>query len=152
MTKQEVREEMKESDGRPEVKSRIRQLQHQMARQRMMDKIPGADVVITNPTHYAVAIRYSAGKMRAPIVVAKGAGVIAAAIRELATQHKVPLVSAPPLARALYRSVELDREIPGQLYQSVAQVLTYIYQLRAGGIVRAPDLSAPVPGGEPDPE
>ncbi|MDZ4077257.1 flagellar biosynthesis protein FlhB [Hydrocarboniphaga sp.] len=152
MTKQEVREEMKESDGKPEVKARIRQLQHQLASRRMMDKVPTADVVITNPTHYAVAIRYSAGKMRAPVVVAKGSGVIAAAIRELATQSKVPLVSAPPLARALYRSVELDREIPGDLYQAVATVLTYLYQLRNGTLRSKPDFEAPVPGGEPDVE
>ena len=152
MTRQEVRQEMKESEGRPEVKARIRQLQHQMANARMMEKVPTADVIITNPTHYAVAIRYSAGKMRAPIVVAKGAGVIAAAIRELASQHRVPLVSAPPLARALYRSVDLDREIPGDLYQAVAQVLSYLYQLRAGTLKATPDFSAPVPGGEPDPE
>ncbi|MDB5969831.1 MAG: flhB [Hydrocarboniphaga sp.] len=150
MTKKEVRDEMKESDGRPEVKAKIRQLQQQMSRARMMEKVPSADVVITNPTHYAVAIRYSAGKMRAPIVVAKGAGVIAAAIRELAAQNKVPLVSAPPLARALYRSVELDKEIPSQLYQSVAAVLTYLYQLRAGTLRSSPDFTAPVPGGEPD--
>jgi flagellar biosynthetic protein FlhB len=150
MTKKEVRDEMKESDGRPEVKAKIRQLQHQMARARMMDKVPTADVVITNPTHYAVAIKYSAGKMRAPVVVAKGAGVIAAAIRELATQNKVPLVSAPPLARALYRSVELDKEIPSQLYKSVAAVLTYLYQLRNGTLRTSPDFSEPVPGGEPD--
>lgn len=152
MTRKEVRDEMKESDGRPEVKARIRQLQQQMARSRMMEKVAGADVVITNPTHYAVAIQYSAGKMRAPIVVAKGAGVIAAAIRELATQHKVALVSAPPLARALYRSVELDKEIPSQLYQAVAAVLTYLYQLRAGSLRTSPDFTAPVPGGEPDPD
>ncbi|WP_428309435.1 flagellar biosynthesis protein FlhB [Hydrocarboniphaga sp.] len=152
MTKKEVRDEMKESDGRPEVKAKIRQLQHQMARARMMEKVAGADVVITNPTHYAVAIKYSAGKMRAPMVVAKGAGVIAAAIRELATQHKVALVSAPPLARALYRSVELDKEIPSQLYQAVAAVLTYLYQLKAGAARTTPDFTAPVPGGEPDPD
>jgi flagellar biosynthetic protein FlhB len=152
MTKKEVRDEMKESDGRPEVKAKIRQLQHQMARARMMEKVAGADVVITNPTHYAVAIKYSAGKMRAPVVVAKGAGVIAAAIRELATQHKVALVSAPPLARALYRSVDLDKEIPSQLYQAVAAVLTYLYQLKAGNLRTTPDFGAPVPGGEPDPD
>lgn len=151
MTRQEVRQEMKESEGKPEVKAKIRQLQQQMANARMMEKIPTADVVITNPTHYAVAIRYSAGKMRAPIVVAKGAGVIAATIRELASQHRVPLVSAPPLARALYRSVDLDREIPGDLYQAVAQVLSYLYQLRAGTLHGTPDFSTPVPGGEPDP-
>jgi flagellar biosynthetic protein FlhB len=150
MTKKEVRDEMKEQDGRPEVKAKIRQLQHQMARSRMMEKVSTADVVITNPTHYAVAIKYSAGKMRAPIVVAKGAGVIAAAIRELAAQHKVALVSAPPLARALYRSVELDKEIPSQLYQSVAAVLTYLYQLKAGTLRTSPDFTTSVPGGEPD--
>lgn len=150
MTKKEVRDEMKESDGRPEVKARIRQLQHQMARAGMMEKVPTADVVITNPTHYAVAIRYTAGKMRAPVVVAKGAGVIAAAIRELATQSKVPLVSAPPLARALYRSVDLDQEIPADLYKAVAAVLTYLYQLRKGRRRTQPDFNDPVPGGEPD--
>lgn len=152
MSRQEVREELKESDGRPEVKARIRQLQHQMARRRMMESVPTADVVITNPTHYAVALRYQPGTMRAPVVVAKGAGVIAAAIRELATQHKVPLVSAPPLARALYRSVDLDREIPATLYQAVATVLTYLHQLRNGTLRQTPDFAAPVPGGEPDPE
>ena len=152
MTKQEVRDEMKESDGKPEVKAKIRQLQHRLANARMMDKVPTADVVITNPTHYAVAIRYTAGQTRAPVVVAKGAGVIAAAIRELATQHKVALVSAPPLARALYRSVELDQEIPSALYQAVAAVLTYLHQLRRGTLRTTPDFSGPVAGGEPDPD
>lgn len=152
MTRQEVREEMKESEGRPEVKAKIRRVQQEMARRRMMDQVPKADVVITNPTHYAVALVYTAGKMRAPRVVAKGADVLALAIRELAKQHSVPLVEAPPLARALYRSTELEAEIPAQLYAAVAQVLTYIYQLRSwrqGPQPQPPEIGE-VPGGETD--
>lgn len=155
MTKQEVREEYKQSEGRPEVKGRIRQAQQALARGRMMSAVPTADVIVTNPTHYAVALKYAAGTMRAPRVVAKGAGVIAAAIRELAQEHRVPVVSAPPLARALYRSVELEQEIPGALFQAVAQVLSYVYQLRRwrGGTAppALPDVGD-VPGGEADPE
>lgn len=154
MTKQEVREEYKQSEGKPEVKGRIRQLQQEMARGRMMDAVPTADVIITNPTHYAVALKYAAGTMRAPRVVAKGADVIAAKIRELGSEHRVPIVSAPPLARALYRSVDLDQEIPGALFQAVAQVLTYVYQLRnwRGGTPppKLPEVGD-VPGGEIDP-
>lgn len=153
MSKQEIREEFKQSEGKPEVKGRIRQLQQAASRRRMMAAVPGADVVVTNPTHYAVALKYSAGRMRAPKVVAKGADVIAASIRDLAREHRIPLVSAPPLARALYRSVELDQEIPAQLFQAVAQVLTYVYQLRnwRGGTPypSSPEVGA-VPGGEPD--
>ena len=155
MSRQEVRDEAKQSEGRPEVKAKVRQLQMQMSRRRMMEKIPGADVVVTNPTHYAVALKYDGKGMRAPRVVAKGAGEVAAVIRELAREHRVPLVSAPPLARALYRAVDLEKEIPGDLYAAVAQVLTYVYQLKAwrGGSrpPQAPDIG-PVPGGEPDPE
>lgn len=152
MTRQEVREEMKESEGRPEVKAKIRRVQQEMARRRMMDHVPTADVVITNPTHYAVALQYTAGKMRAPKVVAKGVDVLALAIRELASQHKIPIVEAPPLARALYRSTDLDSDIPTQLYAAVAQVLTYIYQLRAWRGGPQPELKEinDVPGGEPD--
>ncbi|MGQ0530685.1 MAG: EscU/YscU/HrcU family type III secretion system export apparatus switch protein, partial [Panacagrimonas sp.] len=154
MTKQEVREEYKQSEGKPEVKGRIRQLQQEMARGRMMSAVPTADVIITNPTHYAVALKYAAGTMRAPRVVAKGADVIAAKIRELGSEHRVPIVSAPPLARALYRSVDLDQEIPGALFQAVAQVLTYVYQLRnwRGGTPppKLPEVGE-VPGGEIDP-
>jgi flagellar biosynthesis protein FlhB len=151
MTRQEVREELKESEGRPEVKAKIRRVQQEMARRRMMDEVPKADVVITNPTHYAVALRYNAGKMRAPRVVAKGADVLALAIRELARQHRIPLVEAPPLARALYRSTELEMEIPVNLYAAVAQVLTYIYQLRQwrSGPQPVPPEIGEVPGGEP---
>lgn len=154
MTRQELRDEYKQSEGRPEVKGRIRRLQQEMANRRMMEKVPGADVVVTNPTHYAVALKYAAGGMRAPRVVAKGAGPIAQRIRELAVENRVTLVSAPPLARALYRGVDLDAEIPAALYAAVAQVLTYVYQLRAhrrGPVPRAPDVGD-VPGGEPDPD
>jgi flagellar biosynthetic protein FlhB len=130
MSRYEIREELKETDGRPEVKSRIRQLQQQFARRRMMEQVPKADVVITNPTHFAVALRYDAQKMRAPRVVAKGADLVALAIRRVAEAHKVPTFESPVLARALYRSVDIGKEIPGGLYVAVAQVLTYIYQMR----------------------
>jgi flagellar biosynthetic protein FlhB len=130
MSRHEIREELKETDGRPEVKSRIRQLQQQLARRRMMEQVPKADVVITNPTHYAVALRYDALKMRAPRVVAKGADLVALAIRRVAEAHKVPTFESPVLARALYRNVDIGKEIPGGLYVAVAQVLTYIYQMR----------------------
>ena len=130
MTRQELVDEMKESDGRPEVKGRIRRLQAESARRRMMDAVPKADVIVTNPTHYAVALKYASGTQRAPVVVAKGADYVAAAIRELGDRHSVPRVEAPPLARALYRSVDIGHEIPVNLYPAVAQVLTYVYQLR----------------------
>ncbi len=152
MSRQEVREEHKQSEGSPEVKGRIRRLQQEIANRRMMEKLPTADVVIVNPTHYAVALKYEPGKMRAPRVIAKGADLIALAIRDKAREHKIPLVSAPPLARALYRNAELDQEIPATLYAAVAQVLTYIYQLRQqiAGVKPAPPDIGDVPGGEPD--
>jgi flagellar biosynthetic protein FlhB len=131
MTRQEVRDEMKESEGNPEVKGKIRQLQQEVARRRMMQEVPKADVVVTNPTHFAVALRYDDKRMRAPIVVAKGADEVAARIREIAAEHNVPLFEAPPLARALFRTVDLNRAVPASLYVAVAQVLTYVYQLRA---------------------
>lgn len=130
MSLEEVRREMKEMEGSPEVKGRVRQLQREMAQRRMMEAVPGADVVLVNPTHYAVALKYEQGRMRAPRVVAKGQDLVALAIRELAEKNKVPVVSAPPLARALYRSVQLGQEIPAELYKAVAQVLTFVYQLR----------------------
>ena len=129
MTRQQVRDELKETEGRPEVKSRIRSLQQQIATRRMMEELPSADVVITNPTHFAVALRYDETSMGAPQVVAKGKDLIAQKIREVATEHGVPLFSAPPLARALFRSVEIGDEVPAKLYTAVAQVLAYIYQL-----------------------
>lgn len=131
MTRQELREELKESEGRPEVKGRIRQLQQQLAQRRMMEAVPAADVIVVNPTHYAVALKYEGGRMRAPRVVAKGVDEIALRIREVADRHRVAIVSAPPLARALYREGEIGKEIPVRLYAAVAQILSYVYQLRA---------------------
>ena len=131
MTLQEVRDEMRESEGNPEVKGKIRQMQQEVAKRRMMQQVPKADVVITNPTHFAVALRYDDKRMRAPVVVAKGADEVAARIREVAAEHKVAIFEAPPLARALFRAVDLNEEVPARLYVAVAQVLTYIYQLRA---------------------
>jgi flagellar biosynthetic protein FlhB len=133
MTREEVRQESKESDGDPQVKARIRQLQREMAKRRMMSEVPTADVVVTNPTHYAVALKYTEGKMRAPKVVAKGADEVAAKIREIAAENNVALLEAPPLARALYRHAELGDEIPAALYTAVAEVLAYVFQLRAYG-------------------
>ena len=142
MTRQQLRDEMKESEGSPEVKGKIRRLQQEVSQRRMMEAIPQADAVLVNPTHYAVAVEYKAGQMRAPTVVAKGVDEVAAIIRKLAEKHRVPIVSSPPLARSLYRQVPIGREIPVNLYAAVAQVLTYVYQLRQwrrhGG--RYPDM------------
>ncbi len=130
MSREEIREEMKESEGSPEIKGRIRQLQQEMARRRMMQDVPKADVIVTNPTHFAVALRYDDKRMRAPIVVAKGVDAVAAKIREIGGEHAVPLFEAPPLARLLYRNVDLGAEVPASLYVAVAQVLSYVFQLR----------------------
>ncbi|MBM3202715.1 flagellar biosynthesis protein FlhB [Candidatus Woesearchaeota archaeon] len=133
MTLQEIKDEMRDSEGKPEVKSRIRGLQYEMSQKRMMEQVPHADVVLTNPTHYAVAIRYDQEAMGAPRLTAKGADLVAAQIRNQALAAGVPLLSIPPLTRALYHSTKLDREIPAGLYTAVAQVLAYIYQLRVAG-------------------
>ncbi|MBA1146992.1 flagellar biosynthesis protein FlhB [Ectothiorhodospiraceae bacterium WFHF3C12] len=146
MTKQEVKEEFKETEGKPEVKSKVRQLQQQMAQGRMMEQVPKADVVVTNPTHFAVALKYDQLHMRAPTVLAKGTGIVALNIRELAKENSIPLFEAPPLARALYHTTELEQEIPAGLYLAVAQVLAYIYQLR--GAARDPKRRP----SRPDPE
>ena len=130
MTRQEVKDELKDSEGRPEVKGQVRRLQRQMADQRMMDAVPKADVIITNPTHYAVALSYNQDGWGAPRVIAKGQDFIAQRIREVAAEHEVPLFEAPPLARALYFMVKVGQEIPNDLYRAVAQVLAYIYQLK----------------------
>jgi flagellar biosynthetic protein FlhB len=130
MTRQELRDEAKESDGRPETKSRIRQMQQQIARRRMMHKVPTADVVIVNPTHFAVALKYDQKNMRAPRVLAKGQDLVAANIRRIAEEHRVPVFESPKLARALYKSTDLDQEIPAGLYVAVAQVLSYIFRIR----------------------
>jgi flagellar biosynthetic protein FlhB len=130
MSMQEIREEMKESEGSPETRSRIRQMQQTLARRRMLQDVPKANVVITNPTHYAVALRYDEKQDLAPVVLAKGSDEIAARIREVAREHGVPMVSAPPLARAIFRHVDIGRQIPHALFVAVAQVLTYVWQLK----------------------
>ncbi len=130
MSRQETRQEHRESDGSPEMKGRIRRMQQELARRRMLQQVPKADVVITNPTHYSVALRYDDKRMRAPIVVAKGVDEVAANIRKIATENKVPIFEAPPLARVLFRDVDLNAEVPSTLYIAVAQVLTYVIQLR----------------------
>ena len=130
MTKQEVRDEHKDQEGRPEVNQRIRQTQREMSQRRMMAAIPDADVVITNPTHYAVALKYDSEKGGAPILLAKGSDFLALKIREIAVANNVMLLESPGLARSIYYSTELDQEIPGGLYLAVAQVLAYVYQIR----------------------
>ena len=130
MTLQEVKDEMKNTEGKPEVKGRIRQLQREISQRRMMSEVPQADVVITNPEHYAVALKYAEDERAAPVVVAKGVDRVALKIREIAKEHDVPIVTAPPLARAIYFNAELDAEIPEGLYVAVAQILAYVYQLR----------------------
>jgi len=130
MTKQEIRDEMKETDGNPQVKQRIRTVQRQLAESRMMEDVKTADVVITNPTHYAVALQYLDRPGSAPRVVAKGKDLTALRIRSIATEHDIPLFEAPPLARALYRSTEIGHEIPHILYMAVARVLAYVFQLK----------------------
>jgi len=129
MTMQEVRDEMKETEGRPEVKSKIRSLQQEMAQRRMMEDVPSADVIITNPTHYSVALKYNPENMAVPIIVAMGKDHIAFRIREIATESGVEIFEAPPLARSLYAHGQIGREIPAQLYHAVAQVLAFVFQL-----------------------
>ncbi len=130
MTRHEVKEELRQTEGDPEVKARIRRLQRQYAMQRMMAQVPKATVVVTNPTHLAVALRYEPGSMRAPVVVAKGAGAVAERITAIARQHAVPVLRNQPLARALYRTVEVGQEIPVTLYEAVADIIAYVYRLR----------------------
>lgn len=142
MTRQEIRDEFKETEGRPEVKAKIRQLQREMAQQRMMEAVPNADVVVTNPTHYAVALKYEAHR-GAPRVVAKGKDLVAKAIRDKAEEHGVPRLELPPLARALFSHSRLDQEIPPALYLAVAQVLAYVYRLRTARSLGTPWPSAP---------
>lgn len=150
MTKEEIRRESKEMEGNPEVKGRIRSMQREAARRRMMSAVPTADVIVTNPTHFAVALAYKNG-MGAPKVLAKGMGEIALKIRTIGAESGVPLLEAPPLARSLYRYAELDQEIPSALYAAVAEVLAYIYQLarwrEQGGNYPVPPRQIPVPQG-----
>jgi flagellar biosynthetic protein FlhB len=130
MTQNELKDEVKETEGRPEVKSKIRQLQRQAAQRRMMEEVPKADVIITNPTHFAVALKYQQGFHRAPILVAKGTDLIALNIRKVAEENNIVILSAPPLARSLYYHADFNREIPVGLYVAVAQVLAYVFQLK----------------------
>lgn len=145
MTRQELRDELKESDGRPETKQRIRQMQQTLARRRMMHKVPTADVVIVNPTHFAVALKYDPKKMRAPRVLAKGVDLVAQNIRRIAEEHRVPVFESPKLARALYRSTDLNKEIPAALYVAVAQVLSYIFRVRSLNPTVAARVARPNP-------
>jgi flagellar biosynthetic protein FlhB len=149
MTQQEVREEYKETEGKPEVKGRIRQMQREIAQRRMMAEVPQADVIVTNPTHYAVALRYDPDRMQAPLVVAKGKNLIAANIRDIGAAHQVPLIEAPVLARAIYFNTEINQQIPAALFLAVAQLLAYVFQLHAyregGGDIPQPPEEYPVP-------
>ena len=148
MTKQEVKDEMKETDGNPQVKQRIRTMQRQLAESRMMEDVKTADVVITNPTHFAVALQYLDRPGSAPRLVAKGKDLTALRIRSIATEHNIPLFEAPPLARALYRSTEIGHEIPHVLYMAVARVLAYVFQLKNAGptdyVPKPDDLDIPL--------
>ncbi|GAB1258074.1 flagellar biosynthesis protein FlhB [Aurantivibrio plasticivorans] len=130
MSRQDIKDEMKDSEGKPEVKSRIRQLQREMSNRRMMSSVPEADVVITNPTHYSVAIKYDPDSMDTPILLAKGVDVIAMKIREIANVNDIEIIESPQLARSIYHTTELEAEIPAGLYVAVAQVLAYVFQLR----------------------
>ena len=149
MSKQDIRDEHKNNEGDPYVKQRIRQMQRAAARRRMMADVPRADVIVTNPTHYSVALQYDENKMSAPRVVAKGSGLIALRIREVGTENRVPILEAPPLARALYRHAEIGQQIPGQLYAAVAEVLAWVWQLKrwrmAGGQRPKKPDNLPVP-------
>ncbi len=151
MTKEEVKREHRENEGDPHIKGRIRAQQRALARRRMMAQVPKADVVVTNPTHFAVALQYTDGQMRAPKVIAKGVNLVAARIREVAAENNVPLLEAPPLARALYYNVRLDAEVPGVLYGAVAEVLAWVYQLKRfaaqGGVEPVAPDSLDVPAG-----
>jgi len=148
MTKEEVRQENKEMEGDPQLKARIRSQQREVARRRMMAQVPKADVVVTNPTHFAVALKYDRDRMSAPQVMAKGMNLVADKIRELAASHGIPVVEAPPLARALHRHAEIGDQIPAALYTAVAEVLAYVYQLgrhlASGGQLPPPELPATI--------
>lgn len=154
MSREDVRQEHKESEGDPQLKSQIRQRQRAMAFNRMMSAVPKADVIVTNPTHYAAALQYTEGNGAAPRVVAKGRGALAARIRAIGQAHGIPQLQAPPLARALYHAVPLDQEIPAALYQAVAEVLAWVYQVRRwrqgrGHLPAAPGALAVPPGLDP---
>ena len=150
MTKQELKDESKETEGNPELKGRIRQVQFEMSRRRMMQELPKADVIVTNPTHFAVALKYDENGAGAPRVIAKGVDVLAQQIRLVASGHRIPMVEAPPLARALYATTSLGREIPVSLYVAVAQILAYVYQLKQATVRGDEPPPAPQPQVDPD--
>lgn len=149
MSRQDIRDEFKQSEGDPHVKGRIRQMQRSAARRRMMADVPKADVIVNNPTHYSVALQYDENKMSAPKVVAKGAGLVALRIREIGEENRIPMLEAPPLARALYRHADIGQQIPGSLYAAVAEVLAWVWQLKrwklAGGVQPKQPDNIPVP-------
>ncbi len=146
MTKQEVKEEHKQQEGNPEVKGRIRQVQREMSQRRMMEKVPDADVIITNPTHFAVALKYDTNSMREPVVLAMGVDFMAAQIRTLATENEITIIEAPLLARALYYNAEIDQPIPYELFKAVASILAYVYQLKEHGQAEKIDFTRlPIP-------
>ncbi len=147
MSRQEIKDEFKNQEGDPQLKGRVRELQRQMAQSRMMSDVPAADVVVNNPTHYSVALKYQEGSMGAPIVVASGSGLIALRIRELADENRVPMLEAPPLARALYRHCEPGQPVPTELYNAVAEVLAWVYSLRRWrkGLGQRPQLPKDLP-------
>lgn len=145
MTKQEVRDELKQTEGNPEIKARVRQVARQLSQRQTMEAVPTADVIVMNPTHYAVALKYDADKMRAPRVVAKGVDETALMIRDVAEKHRISVIEAPPLARALYRQAKVDQEIPVKLYAAVAQVLSYVYQLKRWHPAHGPAPSLVLP-------
>ena len=165
MSHQEMKEEFKEAEGNMEVKAKVKARMREMAKRRMLAAVPTADLVVMNPTHYAVALKYEDGKMSAPRVVAKGADLVAMKIRDIARESKVPVLQSPALARALWAHTEIDQEVPARLFQAVAQVLAYVYQLRSAMAGRGPmpgdvpSVSVPVdmdphhkPAGEPGPD
>ena len=143
MTNEELKREARESEGDPYLKARIRSQQREMARSRMMSEVPKADVVVTNPSHFAVALKYESGKMGAPVIVAKGMNLLAQRIRDLAGENQVPVLEAPPLARALYRHADVGDQIPAPLYTAVAEVMAYVYQLNQFAL-SAGDILPPV--------
>ena len=151
MTKQEVKDEYKDTEGKPEVKGRVRQMQRELAQRRMMAEVPNADVIVVNPEHYAVAVKYDVKRSAAPFVIAKGVDDVAFKIREVAREYNIAIVSAPPLARAIYHTTKLDQQIPEGLFTAVAQVLAYVFQLRQyqKGRGRKP---IPIPLNQPIPD
>lgn len=149
MTLQEVRDELKDTEGKPEVRSKVRQVQQEMAQRRMMEAVPDADVIVTNPTHYSIALKYDHDNMAAPVVLAMGKDLVALKIREIAAFHGIEIFEAPPLARALYANCKIDQQIPAHLYFAVAQILAFVFQLRiareqGSELPQRPDPHTPV--------